>query len=98
MGCWGSAGTKCFDFWENERGPVVGWCARFPEFGNFEADPEFCDPDNGNFHLQDGSPCLPGEHGGYACGLIGAFGPNCVPEPTVETTWGRIKAQFRTPR
>lgn len=94
MGCWSAVQPNCFCFWNNERGPVAGACSMYATDGCFEADPMFCDPENGNFRLQDGSPCLPGEHGGYSCGLIGAYGANCIPEPIEETSWGRVKFQF----
>lgn len=98
VGCWGAADLHCFCFWNNERGNVAGGCSDLLREGNFHSDPMLCDPPRGDFHLQEGSPCLPGEPGGHACGLIGAFGLGCMPEPTTETTWGRIKVQFRTAR
>ena len=46
--------------------------------GNLEIDPLFCD--RVDYLLQDGSPCLPGNHpGAAACGLIGARGAGCGP-------------------
>ncbi|HGY56906.1 MAG TPA: hypothetical protein ENK44_14455 [Caldithrix abyssi] len=40
-------------------------------------DPKFCDPENGDYHLKPGSPCLTaGENGG----LIGALGEGCSGE------------------
>ncbi|MBD3235656.1 MAG: T9SS type A sorting domain-containing protein, partial [Candidatus Eisenbacteria bacterium] len=56
---------------------------------NFSLDPLLCDPEIGNFHIEDASPCAPGNHpnGPDACGgaLIGAQGAGCdsdVPEVT----------------
>jgi hypothetical protein len=37
------------------------------------ADPLFCDPDNGDYHLEVESPCLDDS----TCGLIGAYGLGC---------------------
>ena len=44
------------------------------ENGNRLADPLFCDPDNGDFRLAEGSPCSPDSS---ECGLIGALGVGC---------------------
>jgi len=56
--------------------------------GNFNLDPLLCDPQAGNFHVQDASPCAPGHHpgGATACDglLIGAWSAGCdagVEEP-----------------
>ncbi len=95
VGTWDSATLVCFCFWDNELGNGSGWIHAPEELGNFTADPRFCNPDAGDFHLFEGSPCLPGEHGGYSCGLIGALGLGCGEIPTQETTWGRIKERFR---
>jgi hypothetical protein len=58
------------------------------ENGNFSLDPLLCDPGNGNFHVEDASPCAPGNHpeGSGACDglLIGAMRAGCssdVDEP-----------------
>jgi hypothetical protein len=37
----------------------------------------FCNPDAGDLHLQEGSPCLPGQHYGVDCDLVGALGKVC---------------------
>jgi len=96
VGCWSASTMNCFCFWENERGATAGGCASFPSDGNFEGDPLFCDPDNDDFTLRSDSPCLPGNHGGMECGLIGALDRGCGASPALETTWGRIKHDYRT--
>ncbi|MBZ0270215.1 right-handed parallel beta-helix repeat-containing protein [bacterium] len=58
------------------------------------ADPQFCDPDNGDYTLQGTSPCLPDLSLG--CGLIGALGQGCGTVSLTPETWGRIKSGFRT--
>ncbi|MBU1948707.1 MAG: right-handed parallel beta-helix repeat-containing protein, partial [Candidatus Eisenbacteria bacterium] len=64
----------CNAFWNNQAGIWYEYgCnpAWWP--GNFEADPLLCDPESGDFHLAENSPCAPGNHPyEYACGLIGA--------------------------
>jgi hypothetical protein len=69
----------CNAFWDNEAGHWTGeGCQYFWYPGNFEADPLFCDPVEGDFQLLKDSPCLPGNHpDGYDCGLIGALGAGC---------------------
>jgi len=37
---------------------VQGWTGYFGGVGNFGHDPLFADPDSGDFHLTDGSPCI----------------------------------------
>jgi hypothetical protein len=58
-------------------------------------DPMFCDPEICDVGLLPGSPCLPGNHGGYECSLIGAYGEGCGQIPAREITWGGIKTLFR---
>ncbi|MBU1702329.1 MAG: hypothetical protein KJ831_19485, partial [Candidatus Eisenbacteria bacterium] len=88
---------RCNDFWDNDAGIWYEYgCnpAWWP--GNFEADPLLCDPESGDFHLAENSPCAPGNHPyEYACGLIGAFEMGCVPVPVAHSaTWGSIKAMY----
>lgn len=49
--------------------------------GNFSLDPLLCDTASENFHIEDASPCAPGNHpeGAEACGglLIGAKRAGC---------------------
>lgn len=65
-------------------------------YGNFSADPMFCNALAFDFGLEDSSPCLPGRHPeGADCGLIGASGAGCGPTATRSTRWGALKRQFR---
>ncbi len=63
---------------------------------NIFSDPFFCDSAGYNFELAEGSPCAPENS---PCGqLIGALGVGCevgTVLPTVDTTWGRLKATFK---
>lgn len=65
--------------------------------GNFSLDPQFCgQPGSLNFMLNQGSPCLPGQHPAGACGLlVGALGPGCGSVRTEAASWGRVKALYR---
>lgn len=50
--------------------------------GNISVDPLFCDPNLFDFHLDEESPCLPGNHpDGSDCELIGALPGGCAPNP-----------------
>ncbi len=89
-----SASAHCCDLWMNSLDPDP-WCGAEVRYGNFSEDPLFCDPDGGDFGLQAGSPCLPGQHGGFDCGLIGSGTEECGLVPTRPTTWGRIKLGYR---
>lgn len=64
----------CCDIYGNDGGDWAGCIAEhFGVSGNISADPLFCDPESGDFHLQTSSPCAPSEE----CGLIGALGVRC---------------------
>ena len=70
---------SCTDVVWNEGGDWVGCISdQQNQNGNFSNTPAFCDPENGDFRLQPGSPCLP-EHND--CGiLVGALGEgDCAP-------------------
>ena len=92
----------CTDIFGGEAVEWSGCVAeQLGEEGNFSADPLFCDPENFDFTLSAGSPCLPGHHpDGADCGTIGAFGEGCVstsvPAGRSEPiSWGRVKSLFR---
>jgi hypothetical protein len=63
--------------------------------GNISLDPLFCDPDDDDFQIDVASPCAPGNHPNYACGLIGAFDVGCDTSSAERETWGRLKARYR---
>jgi len=64
------------------------------------ADPQFCDPRPcgvmdflGDYSIADTSPCTPLRS---PCGdFIGAFPIGCGVNPSLETTWGRVKDAYR---
>ena len=85
----GSLSSTCNVFWNNEAGISYNWT---PDPTDFEADPLFCDPDNGDFELSSQSPCLPPASGD--CGLIGAFGEGCGIVSVEDSSWGLIKGQY----
>jgi hypothetical protein len=94
--CHGYGEFQCCDVWGNELGDWVGglWCFNVPELGNFSEDPLLCDPLEADLGLGDGSPCLPGVHGGMECGQIGAYGLGCGMSAIISTTWGRLKSLY----
>ncbi|MBZ0267064.1 right-handed parallel beta-helix repeat-containing protein [bacterium] len=81
--------TNCNVFWDNADGIGIDLSPT-----DRIADPQFCDPDNGDYTLQSTSPCLPDLSLG--CGLIGALGQGCGTVSLTPETWGRIKSGFRT--
>jgi len=77
-----SLSLTCCDIYGNQGGDWVGCIADQYEFnGNFSMNPFFCDPDNGEYHLLDNSPCAPAQQ--PECGLIGALGVGCDQLPPV---------------
>jgi hypothetical protein len=90
----GTAVATCCDVYGNAGGDWVGALAGQEGInGNICADPLFCDPENDDFTLGEGSPCAPGQN--PDCGLVGAWPVTCGATPTPQTTWGALKALFR---
>jgi hypothetical protein len=86
---------ECCDVFGNAGGDWVGCLeGQLGVRGNIWADPLFCDREGGDFRLQAASPCAPDHN--PECGLIGALPVGCGSTPTWETTWGAMKALFRT--
>lgn len=101
----GPPAVACFDdasitldcncFWLNDSN-YLG-CAAGPD--DFRGDPRFCYPDDGDFLLDETSPCAPDNSPGY-CGLIGAKPVGCtsagIPGRAPEhTSWSTLKALYR---
>ena len=80
----------CNDYWENPDGNV-GESNPYPT--DIFVDPLFCDPENENWYLTKGSPCLPENSG--ECGLIGVFSVGCGTVNVERSSWGRIKELYR---
>lgn len=66
----------CNDWFGNALGTVAGLP---PSSEDFSADPLFCDPPTGDFHLFAGSPLV----NRSGCGLVGALGVGCSVTATV---------------
>jgi len=63
--------------------------------GNISEDPLLCDPANGDFHLQCGSPCAPFTSPNPECDLIGAWPVGCGGTAVEGTSWSSLKALYR---
>ncbi len=67
---------KACDLYGNGAGNWIGPIAdQYPGNGNLEADPVFCDPEGGDFHLHVDSPCA--GRADVLNGIIGAYGVGC---------------------
>ncbi|MBN2170037.1 MAG: hypothetical protein JW819_01795 [Candidatus Krumholzibacteriota bacterium] len=62
-------------FWQND-GDASDWVGHD---GNFTVDPQFCDPEAGDYFVEADSPCLP-ENNAWGL-LIGAWGQGCEDTP-----------------
>jgi len=66
------AAVTCNDWYTNQAGASGG----LPQSAeDFSADPQFCDPQAGDFHLQADSPLVDRA----VCGQVGALGIGCGP-------------------
>ncbi len=85
--------VSCSLIFANEGGDTNP-CIDLAANGNFQTDPGFCDPDNGDYRIASNSPCLPAYSG--ACGLIGATdNGGCTLVATEELNFGSVKALYR---
>lgn len=90
------------DFHGNEGGDwtgnLAGWLF---VFGNFSADPCFCDPEAGDLQLCADSWCLPARNPWGYPELVGALGAGCGgcscvgPVQTESISWGGVKTLYR---
>ena len=81
---------RCNLFWNNAAGDAVGFT---PDSTDVFADPQFCNPDAGDFTVSSTSPCAPGNT--PYCDQIGALGVGCGMVSVESMSWGRLKARFR---
>ncbi len=89
-------GLRCCTLYGNAGGDWVGCIAdQYGINGNISADPLFCDPDNGNFYLQCGSPCAAFTSPNPECDLIGAWPVGCGGTVVEGTSWSSLKALYR---
>ncbi len=82
--------TGCNVFWNNTDGNVQGFALTATDV---EADPLYCDPETGDFTVEQGSPCLPENSPG--CGQVGAWGQGCGSVAVQRESWGKVKSGFR---
>jgi predicted outer membrane repeat protein len=90
------AALACCDVFGNAGGDWVGSIAdQYGVNGNICQDPLFCDPANGDFHLDAASPCAPFSPANPECDLVGAWPVSCGGVPVTAGGWGTIKAMYR---
>jgi hypothetical protein len=88
-GCYSRPTLDCNLFWSNS----TDYSGFVPGPNDFYEDPLFCNPDAGDYTLEECSPCVDG----YGCGQVGAYGVGCPcgGVATAPTTWGAIKSMYR---
>ena len=79
--------------WQNLPSEGVGTCSDWwNSDGNVLTDPFFCDPASLDFSVSQNSPALT-----HPAGPLGAlYLPGCGPVSVEPTTWGQIKAKYRS--
>lgn len=76
---------SCCDIFGNAGGDYIGCLETLAGVaGNISADPLFCDPEAGNFHVIESSPCAPFTIPNTECDLIGAWTAGCNPQAVPE--------------
>jgi hypothetical protein len=84
--------TGCNLFWDSEGGDYFGnW---MPAATDTSADPQLCDPLNGDYTLSESSPAAAANS--PTCGQLGAFGVGCGTVSVESTSWGRLKSLYRS--
>jgi hypothetical protein len=84
--------SACNIFWNNPGGNFEDYP---PGASDLFLDPQFCNPEAGNFTVSASSPCLP-ENENACTEVIGAFGEGCDIVSVESTTWGRLKVLYRS--
>ncbi len=84
--CWAdsASGQVSEIFLDGGSQPDVTYCdvqGGWDGEGNIDCDPEFCDPENGNFYLQESSCCIGAGEGGVDIGALGAGCQPCLYTP-----------------
>ncbi len=88
------ATITCSNVFGNAGGDWIGCLeGQLGVNGNISADPIFCDPTLLDFTIREDSPCAP-EYS--ACGLIGALPVGCEALSIQPSSWGKIKARYRS--
>ena len=92
----GEYDLHCCDIYGNTGGDYHFWIeSQYGINGNISENPQFCDPDSGDFTVDSASPCAPFTEPNPECDLIGAWPVGCGETPATSRTWGAIKAMFR---
>jgi hypothetical protein len=84
--------TGCNLLWDNEGGHYFD--AWVPAPTDVYANPQLCDPLNGDYTLSESSPAAAANS--PTCGQLGAFGVGCGTVSVESTSWGRLKSLYRS--
>jgi len=86
---------SCCDFFSNTGGNWICAVGSDTMGGSFSADPLFCDPEHGDFTIQEDSPCAPENN---ACGaLVGARPVGCPGTSAAEGAGSTLASFFLGP-